>query len=215
MKCLHAASEVAGFAKTGGLADVVGSLPSALKKRGIDVAVIMPLYRACRSSKQSLEPMEHRFRLPIGDRIVEGRLWRSTLPGSDVPVYLIEQPEFFERDDPAAARGIYQYTSAMGERLDYDDNSSRFAFFSRAILEAIRLLNFWPDVLHLHDWQAGLTGVYLREIYRTFGKPDLRDRYGAIRTFFTIHNLAYQGSFWHLDLPTLHLPWRLFTMDLL
>src|SRR5476651_366639 len=68
LKCLHAASEVAGFAKTGGLADVVGSLPIALQARGIECAVVMPLYRVCRSSKQPLEPTEHRFRLPIGNR---------------------------------------------------------------------------------------------------------------------------------------------------
>jgi starch synthase len=211
LKCLHAASEVAGFAKTGGLADVVGSLPVALKARGIECAVLMPLYRACR--KQAVEPLEHRFRLPIGDRMIEGRLWRGTLPGADVPVYLIEQPEYFDRDDPATGQGIYQFTDAAGDKADYFDNSQRFGFFSRAILEALRLLDFWPDILHLHDWQTGLAGVYLRELYRKHAKPDLRHRYAGVRTVFTIHNLAYQGAFWHLDMPTLGLPWRLFNMD--
>src|SRR5438105_4046372 len=150
LKCLHAASEVAGFAKTGGLADVVGALPVALKARGLDCAVVMPLYRACRSAQQKLEPLEHRFRLPIGERIIEGRLWRSTLPGSDVPVYLIEQPDFFERDDPALGQGLYQFTDAAGDKFDYPDSSARIGFFSRAILEALRLLNYWPDILHLH-----------------------------------------------------------------
>ena len=99
MKILYASSEVAGFAKTGGLADVAGSLPIALAARGLDCAVVMPLYRACRSSGQPLQPTEHRLSIPIGDRIVEGRIWRSTLPGSDVPVYLIEQPDYFDRDE--------------------------------------------------------------------------------------------------------------------
>lgn len=211
MKCLHAASEVAGFAKTGGLADVVGALPIALKARGIECAVIMPLYRACRSSKQTLTPTEHRFRLPIGERVVEGRLWQSALPGSDVPVYLIEQPEFFDRDDSGQA--LYQFTNSAGDKIDHPDNSARFGFFARAILEAMRLLDYWPDVLHLHDWQTGLAGVYLRELYLKHAKPDLRDHYASIRTIFTIHNLAYQGTFWHLDVPMLGLPWRLFTMD--
>lgn len=211
MKCLHAASEVAGFAKTGGLADVVGSLPIALHADGIDCAVVMPLYRACRAAK--IAPTEHRFRVPIGDRLVEGRLWRGTLPRSDVPVYLIEQADYFERDDPATGRGIYQFTDAKGQKCDYDDNCVRFGFFSRAILEAMRLLNYWPDILHLHDWQTGLAGPYLREIYRHFGKPDLRGNYARIRTFFTIHNLAYQGVFWHFDVPMLGFPWKLFTMD--
>ncbi|MBI3823493.1 MAG: glycogen synthase GlgA [Planctomycetes bacterium] len=207
MKCLHVASEVAGFAKTGGLADVVGSLPIALTSRGIDTIVVMPFYRACRSSKQPIEPTEHRFRVPIGERVVEGRLWRSKLPGSDVPVYLIEQDDYFDRD------ALYQITNAAGEKVDHADNSARFGFFSRAVLEAIRLLDFWPDILHLHDWQTGLAGVYLRELYQKHAKPDLRDRYASIRTFFTIHNLAYQGTFWHLDVPMLGLPWRLFNMD--
>ena len=213
MKCMHAASEVAGFAKTGGLADVVGSLPTALQARGLECAVVMPLYRACRT--QAITPLEHRFRVPIGERMIEGRLWRSNLHDSEVPVYLIEQPELFERDDPAKGQGLYQLTNAAGERIDYTDNSTRFGFFARAILETMRLLDFWPDVLHLHDWQTGLAGVYLRELYQTHAKPDLRSRYGQIRTVFTIHNLAFQGTFPQLDVPRLGLPWRLFTMDLL
>ncbi len=213
LKCLHAASEVAGFAKTGGLADVVAALPLALQARGIDCAVVMPLYRACRNSTQPLKPLDLRFRLPMGNRIVEGRLWESTLPGGAVPVYLVEQPDYFERDDRATGRGIYQFTNDAGETLDYEDNSARYGFFARAILEAMRLLNFWPDILHLHDWQTGLAGVYLHEIYQPHGKPDLRGRYASVRNVFTIHNLAYQGMFWHLDMPMLGLPWGLYTME--
>ncbi len=213
MKCLHAASEVAGFAKTGGLADVAAALPIALQERGVDCAVVMPLYRACRLGAQPLQPTDLRFRVPIGEHLIEGRLWRSTLPGSNVPVYLIEQADLFERDDPATGHGIYQYTDEQGKRRDYDDNSTRFGFFARAILEAMRLADFWPDILHLHDWQTALAAVYLREWHQHFAKPDLRGRYAAIRTVFTIHNLAYQGVFWHLDMPLLGLPWRLFTMD--
>jgi starch synthase len=213
LKCLHAASEVAGFAKTGGLADVVGALPPALAARGHDCAVIMPLYTACRSAGPALEPTEHRFRVPIGARAVEGRLWRSILPNSNVPIYLIEQPDYFERDDVKTGFGLYQFTDAAGHRVDYTDNAARFGFFSRALLETLRLINFWPDILHLHDWQTGLAGVYLREIYQRFGKPDLRGRYEAMRTVFTIHNLAYQGVFWALDLPMLGLPGHVMTMD--
>jgi starch synthase len=215
LKCLHAVSEVAGFAKTGGLADVAASLPAALAARGVDCAVVMPLFRTCRESKRPLTATEHRFRVPIGDRAVEGRLWRSSLASADIPVFLIEQPEFFDRDDPATGQGLYQFTNAAGEMTDYRDNSARFGFFCRAILEVMRVLNFWPDILHLHDWQTGLAGVYLRELYQKHAKPDLRAKYASIRIVFTIHNLAYQGIFWHLDLPGLGLPWRLFTMDLL
>ncbi len=213
VKCLHAASEVAGFAKTGGLADVVGSLPTALAGRGIDCAVVMPLYRACRSASVPLMPTQHRFRLPIGERMFEGRLWRSTLPGTNVPIYFVEQPDFFERDDIKQGRGIYQFTNIAGQRQDYDDNSARYGFFSRAVLEVIRLTNFWPDILHLHDWQTGLTPVFLREVYQQHGKPTLRGSYAAIRTVFTIHNLAYQGAFPAEELPALDLSWNLFTYD--
>jgi starch synthase len=213
LKCLHAASEVAGFAKTGGLADVAAALPIALQERGVESAVVMPLYRACRDSGQPMTPTDERFRVPIGERLVEGRIWRSALPGSQVPVFLIEQPDLFERDDARSGRGIYQFTDANGQRRDYDDNAARFGFFARAILEAMRLGDFWPDVLHMHDWQTALAGVYLREWHQHYAKPDLRGRYAAIRTVFTIHNLAYQGVFSHEAVPMLHLPWKLFTMD--
>lgn len=213
MKVLYAASEVAGFAKTGGLADVAGSLPAALAARGHDCAVVMPLYRACRLGKQPLTATGRRIRVPIGDGVVEGNIWRSTLPGSDVPVYLIEQPNYFERDDPALGKGLYQYTEDQGQKLDYPDNCARFGFFSRAILEMIQALNLWPDLLHLNDWQSGLTAVYLRELYHQQGPRDLRTRYDQMRTVFTVHNLAYQGLFWHLDMPLLRLPWRLFDYE--
>ena len=95
MKLLYAASEVAGFAKTGGLADVLASLPAALAGRGHECAVVMPLYRTCRSGKQPLEATGQRIRVALGDRVVEGGIWRSTLPGSGVPVYLIEQADYF------------------------------------------------------------------------------------------------------------------------
>ena len=213
MRCLFAASEVTGFAKTGGLADVAGSLPRALARRGVDMAVILPLYGSVRRGPAPLEPTEHVFTIPFGDQPVTGRLWRSTLPQSTIPVYLVEQKEFFERDDPALGRGLYQFTKTDGTRADYLDNSRRFAFFSRAVLEAVRLLDFWPDVLHINDWQTGLVPVYLREIYRQTKPHDLRQRYERMRTLCTIHNLGYQGLFTHLDMPVLSLPWKLFNYE--
>src|SRR5579863_8882857 len=85
IRILLAASEVVGFAKTGGLADVAGSLPAALARRGHDCAVILPLYRVARQSGWPLEPTGHSFRIPVGSWALEGRLWRSTLPDSNVP----------------------------------------------------------------------------------------------------------------------------------
>lgn len=216
LRCLYAASEVAGFAKTGGLADVAAALPPALAQRGIDCAVIMPLYRGLRRSGHALQSLPNTFSATLGNKRVTGRLWRAQLPDSSVPVYLVEQAEFFERDDPATGQGLYQFTNPEGRPTDYPDNSARFGFFAQAILEAIRVLDFWPDVLHLNDWQTGMAAVYLREIYRNYRRSldwSVAPRYEKIRTLFTIHNLAYQGLFWHWDIPFLGLPWRLFTHE--
>jgi starch synthase len=141
---------------------------------------------------------------------VEGRIWRSTLPNADVPVYLIDQPDYFDRDDPKQGRSLYQYTEAGGARRDYTDNSERFIFFCRAVLESMRILDLWPDVLHANDWQTGLVPVFLREDYCRRRDPTIGDRYRRIRTLFTIHNIAYQGNVWHWDMNLAGLDWRLF-----
>jgi starch synthase len=204
LKVLSAASEVVGFAKTGGLADVAGALPGALRRRGADCAVVLPLYHSVRTGKAHIAPTGHSFAVPIANRTVVGSIWQSALPGTDVPVYLIEQPDYFERDDMSQGRGLYQFALPGGQKRDYPDNCERFIFFGRAVLEAIRLLRFSPDILHLSDWQTGLAPVYLREEY---GR---RDEYRQISTLFTIHNLAYQGLFWHWDMLLTGLDWRLF-----
>lgn len=203
-KVLLASSEVVGFAKTGGLADVAGSLPRALSQRGLETAIILPLYSCTRKGKIPLASTGRTFSVPIGNRTVAGSLWQATLPGSTVPVYLVEQPDYFERDDPAKGSGLYQFTLPGGHKRDYPDNCERFIFFCRAVLEAMRLLDYWPDVLHLNDWQTGLVPVYLREIYRH------EANYDRMRTLFSIHNIAYQGQFWHWDMLLTGLDWRLF-----
>ncbi len=261
MRILYAASEVTGFAKTGGLADVAASLPRTLAQHGLDVAVILPLYRCIRTGSVPLQPTPHTFSVAFQDQHVTGRLWRSLLPGSNVTAYLVEQPDFFERDDvntvdrgtwtvdrstdsprspvpgsrttvhgprspvhgpprspvpgPRTRYGLYQYTRDDGVAFDYADNSRRFAFFCRAILEAVGLLESPPDVVHINDWQTGLVPVYLREIYRRVERRTLRHRYEQLRVLCTIHNIAYQGLFDHCDLPTLELPWRLYTYEYL
>jgi starch synthase len=207
---VHAASEVVGFAKTGGLADVAGALPRALARHGYDCAIIAPLYRATRAGKIPLQSTTHAFTLRIGARLLHGRIWQATLPHSSVPVYLIEQPDLFERDDPVLGRGLYQLTLPDGRKCDYPDNCERFIFFSRAVLETLRLLDLWPDVLHCHDWQTGLVPVYLAEEYRRHPLPALRREYQHIRTVFTIHNIAYQGLFPFSEYPATALDVRLF-----
>jgi starch synthase len=210
MKVLMAASEVVGFAKTGGLADVAGSLPRALADLGHECVVFLPLYRCARAARPTPEPTPHTFSVLVGPRTYAARLWRTTLPDSAVPAYLVEQPELFDRDDPRQGRGLYQFTTPEGQKRDYSDNCTRFVFFCRAVLEALPLIGFWPDVLHANDWQTGLVPVLLREFYRKQGGFGLRERYGQLRTLFTIHNIAYQGAFWHWDMMLTGLDWKLF-----
>src|SRR2546423_11344651 len=131
-RVLLAASEVVGFAKTGGLADVVGSLPQALARRGHHCVVILPLYRCTLNAKIPPEPTDLTFNVPVGTRIMPGRLWRSKLPDADVPVYLIEQPEYYDPDDAELGHGLYQCTLSGGQKSDYPANCGRFMFFSPA-----------------------------------------------------------------------------------
>ncbi len=207
---MFASSEVAGFVKTGGLADVSAALPRALAARGHDCVVVMPLYRTIRQGNRPTRPTKHILNIPIRNHLINGSVWESSLPNSKVPVYLISQADYFERDNPAEGRTIYQYTDENGKKLDYPDNCARFTFFNRATLELIRMLDFWPDVLHLNDWHTGLVPVYLKEIYANHQTRVFRPRYRRIKTLFTIHNIAYQGLFGHWDYPITGLPWSLF-----
>ncbi|MGL6075495.1 MAG: glycogen synthase GlgA [Fimbriiglobus sp.] len=189
LKILLAASEVVGFAKTGGLADVAGSLPRALAARGHQVAVIMPYYRAVRFLPNPPVRTEHVVPVPIGGRTLACRLFRSNLPKSEVPIYFIEAPDYFDRDNGFEGKGLYQQTMPGGYKADYPDNAERFTFFSRAVLEAIPAMGFTPDIIHANDWQTGLVPVFLAEVFRQ------RPGYEHVRSVYTIHNIAYQGMF--------------------
>src|SRR5262245_13012025 len=198
LRVAFAASEVAGFAKTGGLADVAAALPRALARRGHELAIFLPLYRTCRLGRTPVEPTAHSVRVPVGGRPVTGRVWRSTLPDSQVPVYLIDQPDYFDRDDPAAGRGLYQFATPGGHRRDYADNAERFIFFCHAVLAALPVPGLDPDLLHCNDWQTGLIPVYRR------GSDP------APACLYTVHNIAYQGRFPPSEYPLTGLDWKLF-----
>lgn len=193
MNILLASSEAVPFAKTGGLADVCGSLPIELAGLGHDTAVILPAYRQTRYCGMPIEPMGIDFIVPIGSKTVTGHLLKSTLPGGQVPVYLVQQDHYYDREE------LYR---ADGE--DYIDNCERFIFFSRAVMEAVRLLNLPVDLIHASDWQTGLVPAYLRIEYSG------RQGYEQIASLFTIHNLAYQGRFWHWDMLLTGLDWKYF-----
>jgi starch synthase len=189
LRVLLAASEVVGFAKTGGLADVAGALPRALARRGHHVTVVMPLYRSVRQAANPPQRTAHVVPVPVGGRTLACRLYRGTLTNSDVPVFFIDQPEYFDRDDPAHGRGLYQQAMPGGYKADYPDNAERFTFFSRAVLEAVPATGAVPDVIHANDWQTGLVPVFLDEIFRD------RPEFARTKSVFTIHNIAYQGMF--------------------
>jgi len=145
------------------------------------------------NSGQPIEPTGITFEIPIGQKQVTGELLRSKLPESDVTVYLVKQDGYFDRP---------QLYGEDGE--DYQDNCERFTFFSRAVLEAIPLLDLNTDLIHCHDWCAALIPVYLKTLYNE------RPPFDAIASLYTIHNLAYQGNFWHWDMALTGLDWKYF-----
>lgn len=190
-----ATSEAIPFAKTGGLADVCGALPVELSRLGDNVTLILPAYRHVYRSGQPIESTGVKFDIPIGSKIITGRFLRSTLPGTQIPVYLVEQADYFDRPELYRERGE-----------DYRDNCERFVFFCRAVMESIQLLDLNIDVLHCNDWQTGLIPAYLHIEYRhTRG-------YDEAISLFTIHNMAYQGQFWHWDMLLTGLDWKYFNM---
>ena len=193
MKILMVASEAIPFAKTGGLADVAGSLPVELARLGHSVTLMLPGYRQALQSGQHIEHTNLHLDIPIGNKIVAGRLLKSRLPDSDVDVYLVDQADYFDRPE------LYRQDGA-----DYRDNCERFVFFCRAVMESIRLLDLAPEVLHANDWQTGLIPALLESEY--LEAPG----YGDIATVFTIHNMAYQGQFWHWDMLLTGLDWKYF-----
>jgi starch synthase len=200
LRILLVASEVAPFAKTGGLADVAGALPRALAALGHDVRILLPKYRGAEAHAAEARLVVPSIRVPLGDRVAEGALIEGRAP-SGVPVYLLEHEHYYNRD------GLYGTVDG-----DYWDNCERFVFFCRAALDGVARLEaartgirWQPQVVHANDWQTGLLPVYLRTLYRDH--PLL----GRLASVFTIHNLAYQGVFWHYDMPMTGLGWDLFT----
>ena len=196
LRILIMASEAAPFAKTGGLADVVGALPRALAALGHDVRVLMPKYRGVEAHTGPLRLAASNLRVPLGDRTAEGALFEARALGG-VTVYFLAHDHYYDRE------GLYG--TADG---DYWDNCERFIFFCRGGLDAVAALGAsgWrPQVIHANDWETGLVPVYLQTEYRDH--PGL----GSLATLFTIHNVAYQGVFWHYDMPMTGLGWDLFT----
>lgn len=212
MRIALVSSEVVGFAKTGGLADVAGALPPALETLGEEVVVFLPMYHCIRKTG-NFESTKVRFQIPLGPKLVPGSLAKSKIPGSNVTIYLVENPDLFERDNPAYGRGFYQFAGSEGAKKDYPDNSARFYFFNQAVLASFPQLGFWPDVVHWNDWQSGIGPVLLREKYDKSEDRSLAEKYQKVRSLMTIHNIAYQGNFWKEDMNMAHLNWSLFNLN--
>src|ERR1041384_1036612 len=192
MHIAFAASECVPFSKTGGLADVVGALPRALAALGHQVTVFVPKYR--QTKLIGAQTLIRSLTIPFDDQY---RFCSIVTDGnhSGVSFCFVDYPPFFDRE------ALYGTSSG-----DYPDNAERFALFSRAVLEASKILGV-PDVFHCHDWQAALIPVLLRTQYAE--DPAFRD----VATVFTIHNMGYQGLFPPDTLPLLTLPWDLFTIS--
>ncbi|RWZ58717.1 glycogen synthase GlgA [Halobacillus fulvus] len=171
MKVLMVGSECTPFIKTGGLADVLGSLPQALQKEGVDVRVVLPKYENMAEEWKQQLVHEQELEAPLG--------WRNQYVGIEyieyegIPVYFIDNEYYFKRSN------LY----------GYDDEAERFVYFNRAVMEMLVSWEWTPDVLHCHDWQTGLIPAFLHTHYQHV------EKFEGMKTVFTIHNLKYQGIF--------------------
>jgi starch synthase len=194
MHIAFVASECVPFSKTGGLADVVGALPRALAALGHQVSVYVPRYRQTKLTDP--ETVVRSITIPFDDKY---RFCSVITAGasSGIRYYFVDYPPYFDRDA--------LYGTPAG---DFPDNAERFALFSRAVLEASKILGV-PHIFHCHDWQSALVPVMLRTLYAE--DPAFRE----VATVFTIHNMGYQGLFPPDILPLLMLPWELLTISMM
>ncbi len=182
LKILFISSEVVPYAKSGGLADVSGALPTALQEAGMDVRIVMPLYSVVKRSMLNKAPVINELPVSIGDMTLLTDIY-ETRSRKRVPAWFIEREDLFSRPN--------LYGDSNG---DYYDNLERFSFFSHAALRISQKLKFKPDIIHCHDWQTGLIPALLKGPYS--GKF-----FSDVPVLFTIHNMGYQGIFPGHKLP--------------
>jgi len=197
MKILIATPEAVPFVKTGGLADVTGALINEYKKMRVNASIILPLYREIKKNAMNfaIKSTGKEISVRLADKIEKGIIWKGrTQKGATA--YFIENDKFYDRDN--------LYGTSGG---DFPDNASRFIFYSRGVIEALKTLKLNVDVIHCNDWQTGLIPVYIKTIY----KKDFQHTV----TVMTIHNLGYQGIFWALDMPLTGFGQELFNTEAL
>jgi len=172
LKVLILAAEIVPFVKVGGLADVVGALPKSLKALGHDIRLVMPRYGQVDVERFGLRTVLENVSVDMSTFQVSVCVRQGSI-GDAIPVYMIDAPRYFEREN------IYGYT----------DDGERFILFCRGALEAMRALNWSPDIIHCHDWHTGIVPNWMHTIYHD------DPFFGDAATVYTIHNLAYQGIF--------------------
>jgi starch synthase len=191
LKVILTAAEVSPYAKTGGLADVAGSLPKALSSLGnIQILTMMPRYKSIDESKYELKSVPRGINFSMAGKI-HGIGLKYIDYTNNCRIYFIENWDYFGRD------GLY----------GYNDDALRFAFFARAVLESAKALDFKPDVIHCNDWHTGLIPTYLKTLYKN------DDFFKNTATVFTIHNLGYQGVFPKELLPMIDVSWEEFKIE--
>ena len=168
---LMVAAEGLPFIKSGGLADVIGSLPFELTKKGHEVRVVLPLYLKIAQKYHSEFTHEKSFSVNVNYHEAPVNIWSTMV--KDVKFYFIEHKGYFERDT------LYGYM----------DDGERFAYYQKAVVEMLNQLNYWPEIMHSHDWHTGMIPVLCKEGH------NFDERYRKIKHVYTIHNLAYQGNF--------------------
>ena len=178
MNILFVTSECAPFSKSGGLADVAFSLPPALQQAGDNVEIIVPYYKMTHDNYGDQIQYVKTCECRLGSQLIRYNLRRGELSG--VTVWFIEHENFFHRP----------------KLYGYGDDSLRFAFFSRAVIDLIGQLTFVPDILHCNDWESALAIIYLKN------DSVVRDELKPIKSVYTIHNMAYQGQFGRSELTT-------------
>ncbi len=195
MRILVAASEATPFAKTGGLGDVVGALPKELARLGHEVVVFLPQYKSVDLQAHRTQKLDWTVTIPVAGKNQGAQL--ESVRDRKLPLthYFVHNEPLFGRD------GIY-VDPRTG--TDYVDNDLRYSFFARAVMESLRELGWKPDIIHVHDWQAGIIPVLLRTVYAS------DSFFRGVKSVLTIHNLAYQGVFPRERFTNLSLPEELF-----
>lgn len=193
MKVLFAVSELSPYASSGVLSENAKTFLSCVDS-SIEMECIIPFYSTIDEKKYNITPTGKGFHVPVADKLENAEIWQGTHPETGIKMWFIAS-RYFERD------GLYG--NAAG---DYPDNSERFVFFSRSVLELASRIST-PDIIHCNDWQTSLIPLYIKEVYHKNGL--LTD----VKCVLTVHDVRFQGRFWLYDLYILNLGWEVYSTD--